>query len=95
MEFITSSGHISDCEITPEEVARNEEQYFSCAEPGRLALARYLSTIAELDPKFVADRRLWNWVATYLKERDALMFPVASEPWGNGLQRKRKLRNFD
>lgn len=73
-EFITSLKMISQYTATPEEM-RNEKQYFECNGPERLALARHISTTASLDPKFVADQRLWKWVVIYLKQRDTYV------PW--------------
>lgn len=68
-EFKNSSEIISRYDTSPEEVAQNEHQYFSCVGDERLAISRHLSVVAKLNPHFVADRRLWKWVATSIKER--------------------------
>lgn len=62
----TSSEIISRFDTSPEEVAQNEHQYFSCIGDERLAISRHLSVFEKLNPDFVADRRLWKWVATHL-----------------------------
>lgn len=74
-EFINSLQIVSQYTATSEEV-RNEKQYFECNGPERLDLAHHISTMASLNPNFVADQRPWKWVAIYLTQRDAFMFPA-------------------
>lgn len=75
-DFIKSSQIILQYDASHEEVARSEDEYFSCTGPERLALARYLTMIAELNPHFVADKHLWKWISMYLNDRDTYMFPT-------------------
>lgn len=76
-EFINSLKVVSQYTATSEEI-RNEKQYFECNGSERLALARHMTTMTNLNPRFVADQRLWKWVSIYLKERDTYMFPPLS-----------------
>lgn len=74
-EFINSLKIVSQYTATSEET-RNEKQYFECNGPERLVLACRISTMESLNHKFVADQRLWKWIAIYLKQRDTYMFPT-------------------
>lgn len=44
------------------EVRREEKEYFDSMGAWNLALARKMTLAAEMNPRFVADRRLWRWI---------------------------------
>lgn len=44
------------------EVRREEKEYFETMDVGKLALAQKVTLAAEMNPRFVADRRLWRWI---------------------------------
>ncbi|RAL09553.1 aminoglycoside phosphotransferase family protein [Aspergillus homomorphus CBS 101889] len=48
----------------------DEKHYFTCVGRERFAVSQHLTVMAELNPTFVADRRLWKWIAQYLRERE-------------------------
>ncbi|UPL01879.1 hypothetical protein LCI18_012813 [Fusarium solani-melongenae] len=51
-----------------EEVKEREMDVFSSAKSDRLAIARKLTLISEMNPGFVGDRRLWLWLEDALKD---------------------------
>jgi hypothetical protein len=75
-EFLDAAEDMltEDEAVDKERSRQNEEHYFSCVGPERHALARHLTMIAQRNKRFVADKRLWRWIALYLKERDVYMF---------------------
>ncbi|OAA58100.1 Protein kinase-like domain protein [Niveomyces insectorum RCEF 264] len=50
------------------EVKRRESAYFEAVGPDRLALARKITSMAERNPGFVADKRLWRHVERIVAE---------------------------
>ncbi|KAF4455315.1 protein kinase-like domain [Fusarium austroafricanum] len=44
------------------EICRREKNYFDAVGAKRLALARRVTVAAKMNPRFVADGRLWRWV---------------------------------
>jgi hypothetical protein len=74
-DFLEAAEYVLKDEDDHERSIRNEEQYFSCVGPQRHALSRHLTMIEQLNDQFVADKRLWRWIALYLDERDVYMFP--------------------
>ncbi|PLB48747.1 hypothetical protein P170DRAFT_446580 [Aspergillus steynii IBT 23096] len=60
-------------EYDEEEPSENEMRYFSCVGQERLALSRHLTVMAELNKGFLADKRLWHWIARYLNEKELYM----------------------
>lgn len=77
-EFLEISNFLQQYETDSDKNMRDEKQYFSCVGPERHALAQHLTMISELDPNFVADKRLWRWIGVYLGERETYMFPVST-----------------
>ncbi|KAJ6178161.1 hypothetical protein N7519_008622 [Penicillium mononematosum] len=73
-EFLEAAEYVLKDEDDQERSRGNEEQYFSCVGPQRHALSRHLTMIEQLNDQFVADKRLWIWIALYLDERDVYMF---------------------
>ncbi|GLA55876.1 hypothetical protein AnigIFM63604_003095 [Aspergillus niger] len=73
-EFLEAAEHVPKDEEDEERSKQNEEQYFSCVGPQRHALSRHLTMIQQQNAQFVADKRLWRWIALYLSERDIYMF---------------------
>lgn len=67
-EFADSFGVISEYADISERIARNEKQSFSRDGLKRMALARHFSVIGSLNPKFVANQRLWKSTAIYLEQ---------------------------
>ena len=55
----------------------DEERFFTSAGPEDLTIARHLTVIAELNPRFVVSDQLWNWISFYLDERELYMFPAS------------------
>ncbi|KAJ5254201.1 hypothetical protein N7524_011381 [Penicillium chrysogenum] len=72
-DFLEAAEYVLKDEDDQERSRRNEEQYFSCVGPQRHALSRHLTMIEQLNDQFVADKRLWRWIALYLDERDVYM----------------------
>lgn len=56
-----------------EEIGREEAQYFFCTGSRRLALARKLTLVAQLNEDSVADSKLWRWMMQYVQARDSIM----------------------
>ena len=57
------------------EIHRREKEYFDAVGAQRLALARKVAFAAKMNPRFVADGRLWRWtdaVTEYYAESDGL-----------------------
>lgn len=69
-EFLEAAEYALKDEGDQERSRRDEEQYFSCVGPHRHSLSRHLTMIEQLNDQFVADKRLWRWIALYLDERD-------------------------
>ncbi|KAJ5420421.1 hypothetical protein N7465_002940 [Penicillium sp. CMV-2018d] len=73
-EFLEAAEYVLEDEGDQERLKRDEEQYFSCVGSQRHALSRHLTMIKQLNNQFVADKRLWRWIALYLNQRDLYMF---------------------
>ena len=86
-EFIETSKYLRQYVTEADRAMEEEKQYFQCAGLERHALSQYLTMISELNPYFVADKRLWKWVGPYLDEREAYMFP-------SNARKKRKASNL-
>ncbi|KAK4145396.1 uncharacterized protein C8A04DRAFT_26905 [Dichotomopilus funicola] len=52
------------------EISRREKEYFDAAGAKRLAIARKVAFAAKMNPRFVADGRLWRWVDEVLEYYD-------------------------
>ena len=65
------------CEEELREMKDDEERFFTSAGPEDLTIARHLTVIAELNPRFVVSDQLWNWISFYLDERELYMFPAS------------------
>lgn len=48
---------------SPSEIEQDEVQYFHQVGPERLALSRKLTLVSSMSEGFVADKRLWKWMA--------------------------------
>lgn len=46
-----------------------EKRYFEAAGADRLALARKVALASEMNPSFVADKRLWRWIGSVMEGR--------------------------
>ncbi|KOC16704.1 hypothetical protein AFLA70_729g000230 [Aspergillus flavus AF70] len=74
-------------EIDGEGPSKDEKNYFSCVGHERFTLSQHLTVMKEIDRDFVADKRLWKWMAQHLKERDVYMYPT-NEDEKRGRKRK-------
>ncbi|KAL1866069.1 hypothetical protein VTK73DRAFT_4920 [Phialemonium thermophilum] len=54
------------------EVRRREEEYFAAVGAKRLALARQVAFTARMNPRFVADGRLWRWIDQVVEYYDRM-----------------------
>jgi hypothetical protein len=72
-EVVHTAQCLSEFEPDVAKEAEREAQYFSYKSPERErhAPSRHLTVMAELDPCFVADRRLWKRMARYLEDRQS------------------------
>lgn len=59
---------LSEDDLSDEEVKEREKVVFSGAKSDRLAIARKLTLMSEMNPGFVGDRRLWRWLEVALKD---------------------------
>ncbi|KAG5826408.1 hypothetical protein H9Q74_003502 [Fusarium xylarioides] len=63
---------LSEDDLTDDEVKEREIDVFSGDKTGdkmeRLAVARKLTVMSEMNPRFIGDRRLWRWIEEALKE---------------------------
>lgn len=59
---------LKEDDLTDEEVKTREKDVFSGDELDRLAVARKLTLISEMNPGFIGDRRLWLWIEEAIKE---------------------------
>jgi hypothetical protein len=62
IEFVELARTLAEEDRPVSEIKRDEEDYFRFSNPGREAIARKLTLMAELSEGFVADRRLWRWI---------------------------------
>jgi hypothetical protein len=62
MEFVELARTLAEDDRPVSKIKRDEEDYFRFSGPGREAIARKLTMMAELSEGFVADRRLWRWI---------------------------------
>ncbi|KPM38167.1 hypothetical protein AK830_g8396 [Neonectria ditissima] len=49
-------------ELEDEKEAEPQEEVYPIEEPEEVAIARKLTVMSELNPNFVADKRLWRWI---------------------------------
>ncbi|KAM0538851.1 hypothetical protein ACHAPW_000731, partial [Verticillium nonalfalfae] len=56
------AGKLADDDEDESEIRRREQEYFGAVGTKRLALARKVAVAAKMNPRFVADKRLWRWV---------------------------------
>lgn len=76
-EFIQASQTLAAPDPEDDYLSGNEEEQFSAhVDPVDVAISRHLTVIAELNPRFVVSDRLWNWILSYVDERDLYMFPA-------------------
>lgn len=80
LEVLQTAQYLSEYKSDAVKEAEREAQYFSCVSPERHALSRHLTVMAELNPCFIADRRLWKWIALYLEDRQLYMFSGRQGP---------------
>ncbi|KAF5976571.1 kinase-like domain-containing protein [Fusarium coicis] len=59
---------LKEYDLTEEEIKEREKDVFSGGKLDRLAVARKLTLISEMNPGFIGDRRLWRWIEEALKE---------------------------
>ena len=62
MEFVELARTLVEDDRPVSKIKRDEEDYFCFSSPGREAIARKLTMMAELSEGFVVDRRLWQWI---------------------------------
>jgi hypothetical protein len=70
-ENVRLLGELSQDDWSPDEVERQEGSSFgkpSLATAEKMAVARKLTLMAEMNERFVADKRLWRWVEEALKD---------------------------
>ncbi|KAG7288585.1 hypothetical protein NEMBOFW57_004938 [Staphylotrichum longicolle] len=66
-------AELSQDDLAPDEVARHERASFgkpSLVATEKVAVARKLTLMAQMNDRFVADRRLWRWLEAALKDID-------------------------
>ncbi|KAJ5264422.1 hypothetical protein N7505_007215 [Penicillium chrysogenum] len=73
-DFLEAAEYVLEDDGDQERLRRDEEQYFSCVGSQRHALSRHLTMIQQLNNQFVADKRLWRWIALYLNQRELYIF---------------------
>ena len=64
----------------PKNELTEDQHYFACVGLERHSIARHLNVMAQLNPAFVADRRLWRWIGVYMDERMTYMFSENMAP---------------
>jgi hypothetical protein len=55
-------------DLPDEEIKEREKAIISKDGPDRLAVARKLTLMSEMNPGFVGDQRLWRWIENALKD---------------------------
>ncbi|KAF4950123.1 hypothetical protein FGADI_8392 [Fusarium gaditjirri] len=60
-------SELKEYDLTDDEVKERENEVFSGEKVDRLAVARKLTLMSEMNPGFVGDRRLWRWIEEALK----------------------------
>ncbi|KAF5580907.1 altered inheritance of mitochondria [Fusarium pseudocircinatum] len=60
-------SQMSEYDLTDDEVKEREIDVFSGDKVERLAVARKLTLMSEMNPGFTGDRRLWRWIEEALK----------------------------
>lgn len=53
------------------EIRRREKEYFDAVGSKRLAIARKVAFAAKMNPRFVADGRLWRWIDAVMEYYDS------------------------
>ncbi|KAI9798737.1 MAG: hypothetical protein M1825_005019 [Sarcosagium campestre] len=66
--FIDKRQTLAADDKVVDEIAREESEYFSHVGPERLAVSRKLKLISDMNQTFVADKKLWKWLAEALNE---------------------------
>ncbi|CZR40270.1 uncharacterized protein FPRO_05170 [Fusarium proliferatum ET1] len=61
-------SRLKEDDFTDEEMKTREKDVFYGDEVDRLAVARKLTLMSEMNPGFIGDRRLWLWIEEALKE---------------------------
>jgi hypothetical protein len=62
MEFVELARTLAEDDRPVSKIKRDEEDYFRFSGPGREAIARKLTIMAELSKGFIVDKRLWRWI---------------------------------
>ncbi|KIL95592.1 hypothetical protein FAVG1_00329 [Fusarium avenaceum] len=63
-------SRLREDDLPDEEVKEREKDVFSRVKSDRLAIARKLTIMSEMNPGFVGDKRLWRWLDEALKDCD-------------------------
>lgn len=61
-------SRLSEDDLPDEDVKEREKDVFSDSKSDRLAVARKLTLMSELNPGFVGDKRLWRWLEDASKD---------------------------
>ena len=61
-------SRLSEYDLSSEELQEREQGVFSHVEMDRLAIARKLTLMSEMNLGFVGDRRLWLWLEDALRD---------------------------
>ncbi|EWG44463.1 hypothetical protein FVEG_05514 [Fusarium verticillioides 7600] len=61
-------SRLREDDLPDEDVKEREKEVFSSDKSDRLAVARKLTLMSEMNPGFVGDRRLWFWIEEALKD---------------------------
>lgn len=64
------AGELAADDEPESEICRREKEYFDAVGAKRLALARKATIAAKMNPRFVADGRLWRWVDAMMEGYD-------------------------
>ncbi|KAH6969360.1 kinase-like domain-containing protein [Fusarium avenaceum] len=61
-------SRLGEDDLPDEEIKEKEKDVFSRVKSDRLAVARKLTIMSEMNPGFIGDKRLWRWLEEALKE---------------------------
>lgn len=62
-EFLRKALSLAADDLPSSDIERQEREYFAQVGPKRLALSRKLTLVSDMSRGFMADQRLWKWLA--------------------------------
>ena len=69
-DALALAGELAADDEPESEIRRREKEYFDAVGGKRLALARKVAFAATMNPRFVADGRLWRWIDAVIEYYD-------------------------